>query len=62
MLCMMPIKKQIIMYRTYLALLAAVALAGCSKPEAKEEKKEGFRLSDTMMQQIVLDTVRLRPV
>ncbi|MDB5233956.1 MAG: transporter [Hymenobacter sp.] len=50
------------MNRTYLALLAAVALAGCSKPEAKEEEKKGFRLSDTMMQQIVLDTVRERPV
>ena len=50
------------MNRTYLALVAAVALTSCSKPEVKEEKKEGFRLSDTMMQQIVLDTVRLRPV
>ena len=50
------------MNRTFLALWAALALAGCSKPEVKEEKKEGFRLSDTMMQQIVLDTVRLRPV
>ena len=50
------------MNRNYFALLAAATLAGCAKPEAKEEKKEGFRLSDTMMQQIVLDTVRLRPV
>ena len=51
------------MNRPILALVAAAALlAGCSKPEVKEEKKEGFRLSDTMMQQIVLDTVRLRPV
>lgn len=38
-LCMTFIKKPIIMYRTYLALLAAVVLAGCSKPEVKEEKK-----------------------
>lgn len=51
------------MNRPILVLAAAVALlAGCSKPEAKEVNKEGFRLSDTMMQQIVLDTVRLRPV
>ena len=50
------------MNRISLGLLAALALAGCSKAEVKEEKKEGFRLSDTMMQQIVLDTVRLRPV
>ena len=50
------------MNRSFLALLTAVTLVGCSKPEVKEEKKEGFRLSDTMMQQIVLDTVRLRPV
>ena len=50
------------MNRIPFALLAAVALVGCSKPEVKEAKKEGFRLSDTMMQQIVLDTVRLRPV
>ncbi len=50
------------MKRTFLFLLAAVALAGCQKAKVKEVKKEGFRLSDTMMEQIVLDTVRLRPV
>ena len=50
------------MKRISLSLLAALALAGCQKAEVKEEKKEGFRLSDTMMQQIVLDTVHLRPV
>ena len=50
------------MNRSFLALLTAVSLVGCSKPEVKEEKKEGFKLSDTMMQQIVLDTVRERPI
>ncbi|MBD2768841.1 efflux RND transporter periplasmic adaptor subunit [Hymenobacter sp. BT664] len=50
------------MNRIPLGLLAALALASCSKPEVKEEKKEGFRLSDTMLKQVELDTVRLRPV
>ena len=58
----LSINQPILMNRISLGLLAAVALAGCSNAEVKEEKKEGFRLSDTMMQQIVLDTVRLRPV
>ena len=46
------------------ALLAAVlTLAGCAKKEEQQvEKPTAFRLSDTMMQQIVLDTVRLRSV
>lgn len=50
------------MNRTFLTLLSALTLLGCSKPEVKEAKKEGFRLSDTMMQQIVLDTVRERAI
>ena len=50
------------MNRIFLALGAVVALAGCQKTEVKEEAKAPFRLSDTMMQQIVLDTVRMRPV
>ena len=52
------------MNRIPLVLSAAVLLlAGCAKKEEpQEEKPQGFRLSDTMMQQIMLDTVRLRPV
>jgi cobalt-zinc-cadmium efflux system membrane fusion protein len=50
------------MNRISLTLLAALALAGCQKNELKEDKPEAFRLSDTMMKQLVLDTVRLRPV
>jgi cobalt-zinc-cadmium efflux system membrane fusion protein len=50
------------MNRISLPLLAALALAGCQKTEVKQEKPAGFRLSDTMMKQLVLDTVKLRPV
>ncbi len=49
------------MNRISLVACAALALAGCHQ-EVKEEAKPPFRLSDTMMKQIVLDTVRLRPV
>ncbi|GAA4349411.1 efflux RND transporter periplasmic adaptor subunit [Hymenobacter saemangeumensis] len=45
------------------SLLAALALlAGCQKAEVKQEKPEGFQLSDTMLKQIELDSARLQPV
>ena len=53
------------MNRISLTLLAALALAGCHKTEetdVKEEKPVGFELSDTMMKDIKLDTVRLQPI
>jgi len=53
------------MNRISLSLLAALALTACQKPapaEETEEKKAAFELSDTMMKQIELDTVRLQPV
>ncbi|UOG77358.1 efflux RND transporter periplasmic adaptor subunit (plasmid) [Hymenobacter tibetensis] len=43
-------------------LLAGLALAGCSSPEVKQEKSAPFQLSEVMMKQLELDTVRLRPV
>lgn len=53
------------MNRTFLPLLAALALPACQKQapaEETEEKKSAFELSDTMMKEIELDTVRLQPV
>jgi len=50
------------MNRISLSLLAALALAGCQKTDVKQEKPEVFRLSDTMLKQIELDTARLRPI
>ncbi|SFP77270.1 efflux RND transporter periplasmic adaptor subunit [Hymenobacter arizonensis] len=45
-----------------LGLLAAVVLVSCQKTEIAEEQKPAFKLSDTMVKQMELDTVRLRPV
>jgi cobalt-zinc-cadmium efflux system membrane fusion protein len=57
-----PLFGSILMMRFSPFVLAGLALAGCSSPEVKQEKPAPFQLSEVMMKQLELDTVRLRPV
>ena len=51
------------MKRVLLPLLATLALTACRKAEPETEAKPaGFALTDAMMQDLELDTVRLEPV